>query len=82
MNNYERRKIELELKKFASLNFERPSDCHDLEQIRFYVQALSFKIEELENEFDYAPPWIYGLLAQYNAAQNRILHVEFRKTYH
>jgi hypothetical protein len=81
MNTYGLKKIELELKKFASLNFEQPSECRDLEQIMFYVRELSLEIEELETRFDYAPPWIYSLLAQYNAARKKMLPLEFMKAY-
>ena len=82
MTEFERRKIEAELKVFTSKNFERPSDCRNLEQIRFYVRELCQKIEELEGRFNYVPNWAYILLAQYNARQNGMLHVEFISTYH
>ena len=81
MSDYERKKIEMELRSFTSRNFEKPSDCKNLAQIRFYVRELALKIEELEKRFEYAPDWAYVLLAQYNAAQNMLIHLEFRKTY-
>lgn len=81
MREYECKKIELELKKFTSMNFVKPSECRNLEQIRFYVGELSLKIEELEKRFNYVPAWAYSLLAQYNAAQNSLLLMEFRNSY-
>jgi hypothetical protein len=81
MNVYEQKKIELELKKFTSLNFGRPSECNNLEQIRFYAHELSFKIEGLETKFGYTPPWICGCLGQSNAKQNKMLQIEFRNVY-
>lgn len=82
MSEYERKKVEMELKMFTSINFVKPSDCRNLDQIRFYVRELCFKIEELEKRFNYVPTWAYSLLAQYNATQNRMLYTEFRNTYH
>jgi hypothetical protein len=64
MSIYERKKIELELRAFASRNFERPSECRNLAQIRFYVNELCAKIEEYQSRFNYVPGWAYGLLAQ------------------
>lgn len=81
MNNLDRRKVELELRSFTSRNFESPSQCRNLDQIRFYVQELCGKIEEYQNRFNYVPNWAYALLAQYNAKQNHMIHIEFRNTY-
>ena len=81
MTDYERKKIEMELRSFTSKNFEKPSECRNLEQIRFYVRELCIKIEELEDRFKYVPNWAYALLAQYNDKQNTLLHVEFRNAY-
>lgn len=81
MSEFERNKIELELKSFTSRNFEKPSDCKNAEQIRFYVKELCNKIQEFEGRFNYVPNWAYSLLAQYNAKQNGMLHVEFIETY-
>ena len=81
MSDFERKKIELELKSFTSKNFEKPSECRNLAQIRFYVSELAHKIEELNNRFSYVPDWAYTLLAQYNSAQNRFIHAEFQNTY-
>jgi len=81
MNVVDRKKIEMEFKTFTARNFEKPADCRNLEQIRFYVQELCQKIEEHETRFNYVPNWAYVLLAQYNAKQNGMLHVEFVSTY-
>ncbi len=81
MSNFEKRKLEIELRNFTTRNFERPSDCRNLDQIRFYVKELCEKIDYYERRFNYVPAWAYSLLAQYNMAQNGILHKEFRNAY-
>lgn len=81
MNAIDYKKIEAEFRTFTSRNFEKPADCRNLEQIRFYVQELCQKIEEHELRFNYVPNWAYALLAQYNAKQNGMLHVEFVSNY-
>ena len=81
MNDFERKKLEMDLKDFTSRNFERPSDCRNAAQIRFYVRELCTKIEEYEHKFNYVPGWAYSLLMQYTTVQNKMVHVEFVKTY-
>lgn len=81
MSDFEKKKIDTELKRFTSRNFERPSNCKNLEQIRFYVHELSLKIEELRQSTNYVPSWAYTLLTQYNERQNAIINMEFRNTY-
>ena len=81
MSDFEQKKIEMELKTFTSRNFEKPSNCKNAEQIRFYVAELCSKIESLERQFKYVPEWAYSLLAQYNAAQNSMLYQEFKRNY-
>jgi hypothetical protein len=81
MTDYEQKKIEMELKAFIARNFEKPLDCKNQDQIRFYVGELSHKVEALERQFNYVPEWAYSLLSQYNAAQNRILDLEFKNSY-
>jgi len=81
MDNFESKKLETDLTKFISKNFERPSDCRNIDQIRFYVRELCIKIEEYETRFNYVPSIAYALLAQYNYAQNRMIHIDFRKSY-
>ena len=81
MSDFERKKLEADLQNFANRNFERPSNCRDIDQIRFYVRELCIKIREYESRFNFVPHQAYSLLAQYNLAQNRLIHVEFRKAY-
>ena len=82
MTPYERKKLEVELRSFTSRNFEKPSECKNLDQIRFYVQELCSKIEEYQNRFSYVPSWAYGLLAQYNALQNTMIEKDLKSNYH
>jgi len=82
MTEYQRKKLEVELKAFTSRNFQKPSECKNLDQIRFYVQELCLKIEEYQNRFSYVPSWAYGLLAQYNALQNSMIEKELKSNYH
>jgi hypothetical protein len=81
MTDFERKKIEMELRKFVAGHFVKPPECRNLDQIRFYVSELCNKIDDLEKQCHYVPEWAYTLLAQYNALQNQIVHVEFRNTY-
>ena len=81
MSDYERKYLEQELTAFTSRNFERPIDCRNLDQIRFYIRELCLKIEEYQKRFNYVPGDAYALLAQYNAKQNSIIHKEFLSTY-
>jgi hypothetical protein len=75
------KKVESELTTFTSRNFEKPIDCKNLEQIRFYVRELCLKIEELEKRFEYVPSEAYSLLAQYNTQQNSIVSKDFGNTH-
>jgi hypothetical protein len=81
MTDYERKKIEMQLRAFAAKNLEKPSVCQNLDQIRFYIRELTVRMEASEKEFGFVPEWAYSLLAQYNAAQNRFLHEAFKATY-
>lgn len=81
MSDYERKRLEMELRAFTNKNFEKPANCRNLDQIRFYVQELCTKIEEYKREFDYVPNWAYALLAQYTAKQNTLIQREFRSAY-
>ena len=74
MSEFEKKTLELELKAFASKNFERPSACKNLDQVRYYIQELCNKIEDYHQRYDYAPELAYTLLAQYNARQNSMLY--------
>lgn len=77
MTTTERRHVENELEDFANRNFEKPLDCKNIDQIRFYVKELCLKIEELEKRFEYVPNSAYSLLAQYNMRQNSMTNKEF-----
>ena len=81
MSNFERKKLETDLRNFTERNFESPSNCRNLDQIRFYVRELCVKIEDYERRFNFVPGSAYSLLAQYNMVQNQLIQVEFRKTY-
>jgi hypothetical protein len=81
MSDFEKKKLEMELRNFAVRNFERPADCRNLDQTRYYVKELCGKIEEYEIRFNYVPQWAYSLLSQYNLVQNRMLHLEFVTSY-
>lgn len=71
----------MELKQFTTNNFEKPSQCRNLDQVRFYVKELCAKIEELEKRFNYVPEYAYSLLAQYNARQNSLIQQDFASMY-
>jgi hypothetical protein len=81
MKNTTVKLAESELKTFTRRNFEAPSDCKNLEQIRFYIQELCEKIEKLESKFHYVPADAYNMLAQYNAKHNELIYSDFQKTY-
>lgn len=81
MTEYERKKIDMEMKSFTSRNFEKPLECKNLEQIQFYVKELCTIIEQYQEKYNYVPNWAYGLLAQYNAQQNNILLANFQSSY-
>jgi SMC interacting uncharacterized protein involved in chromosome segregation len=81
MTAYEKERIDMELRQFALRNFERPSDCRNLEQIRFYVRELCEKIEDMDRRFNFVPNSAYSLLAQYNARQNNLLLMDFKSAY-
>lgn len=81
MTNYEKKKVEMEFKQFITNNFEKPTSCQNLEQVRFYVKELCVKIEELELVFNFVPESAYALLAQYNTRQNTLIQKDFSITY-
>ncbi len=81
MSDFEKKQVEADLKRFTTINFVRPSECRNADQIRFYVRELCVKIEDLERRFNYVPEWAYALLAQYNAIQNSLVLVDFRNSY-
>ncbi|HEX8038040.1 MAG TPA: hypothetical protein VF490_02770 [Chryseosolibacter sp.] len=81
MSEFEKKHLEAELKSFASRNFVRPSECRNLDQIRFYIQELCAKIEEYRQRFNYVPATAYSLLSQYNSRQNAMLYLDFIRSY-
>lgn len=81
MTNFEKTRLDVTLQDFTTRNFEKPSDCRNLEQIRFYIRELCLKIEEYETRFDYVPELAYKLLTRYNMVQNSLLYEDFHNTY-
>jgi hypothetical protein len=81
MTEYERKKIEFELKAFTSKHLQKPSECKNPDQIRFYLNELAERIEALERTCNYAPDWGYVMLALSNAKQNSLLFAEFKNSY-
>jgi hypothetical protein len=81
MSEFEKKKIEMELRAFTNKNFEKPVACRNPEQIRFYIHELCTKIDELKNRFDYVPESAYALLAQYTARQNSFVYRDFVSSY-
>ncbi len=81
MSEFERKKIEMELRAFINKNFEKPGECRNPEQVRFYIRELCTRIEELKNRFDYVPESAYALLAQYTARQKSFVYRDFVSSY-
>jgi len=81
MTTETKKKIDLDVKSFATRNFVGPAECRNLEQIRFYVRELCLMIEDLETKFDYVPNNAYTLLAQYNTRQNDMINTDFKESY-
>lgn len=81
MTQFEQKKLEVEFNRFARMNFDKPSQCRSVGQIRYYVQELSNKIQELKKSFGYVPASAHVLLSQYNAVQNKLIHQNFREVY-
>ena len=77
MSEFEKKHLESELKAFATRNFVRPSECRNLEQIRFYITELCERIEEYKKRFNFVPNTAYALLSQYNMKQNSMLYRDF-----
>ncbi|MEX1238627.1 MAG: hypothetical protein WEB30_02890 [Cyclobacteriaceae bacterium] len=81
MSEFEKKHLEFELRNFTARNFVRPSECRNLDQIRFYIRELCVKIEEYKKRFNYVPNTAYCLLSQYNSRQNSILTRDFLNNY-
>ncbi len=78
MSPFEQKKLDLEFERFVSQHFDKPRNCRNLDQIRFYVNELSGKIKELKQNFNYVPDQAYTLLSKYNELQNSMIYAEFR----
>lgn len=81
MSEFDKKHLELELVRFTARNFVRPTECRNLDQIRFYIGELCLKIEEYKKRFNYVPGTAYSLLSQYNSQQNTMLYRDFISTY-
>lgn len=81
MSEFEKKRLDREFALFTSQHFEKPRKCKNLDQIRYYVQELSDKVNNLKQRFNYVPENAYSLLAQYNSVQNNLLYKEFKNTY-
>ena len=81
MSEFEKKKLEFEFNKFARMNFEKPRNCKNIDQARFYIRELSRKIEEMESNCGYVPDTAYTLLSQYNKVQNQFVYEHFKNTY-
>ena len=81
MSEFDKKYLELEIKNFTARNFVRPSECRNLDQIRYYIHELCMKIEDCKKRFNYVPQAAYSLLSQYNSRQNSMLYRDFIQTY-
>ncbi len=78
MSPFEQKKIDLEFARFVNVHFDKPRNCRNLDQIRFYVNELSGKIKDFKKNFNYVPDQAYELLSRYNEIQNSMIYAEFR----
>lgn len=81
MTRFEQKKIDVEFSKFAQMNFDKPQNCRNIGQIRYYMDELTSKMKELRSSFNYVPDSAHAMLAQYNNAQNRIILKNFKEVY-
>lgn len=81
MDKFSSQKSDTDFLNFTKRNFESPSNCRNIDQIRFYVRELCLKIEDHERRFNYVPAWAYTLLTQYNHAYDQLVYVQFAKSY-
>ena len=81
MTRFEQKRLDLEFSRFTRMNFDKPQKCRSIGQIRYYMQELSAKIKEFKAAFNYVPDMAHTLMSQYNAAQNRLIHQNFREVY-
>lgn len=81
MTAYQKRKIEQDFLVFARSNFEKPSECRNLEQIQFYIQEIGDYMEDMKNTYNYIPDSVYSLLKQYHTLQNKMAFEAFINYY-
>jgi len=81
MGTYEKNKIDVEFKKFTSLNFEKPTKCKSLCQIQYYMKELASKIKELKKRFNYVPDKAFILLTEYNGIVNNLVFKSYEEAY-
>lgn len=81
MSEFEKHHLESELRAFTLRNFVTPSECRNLDQIRYYIGELCLKIEEYRRRFNYVPNVAYSLLSQYNSRQNSMLYRDFIRNF-
>jgi hypothetical protein len=78
MKAFSKAELDKQMRVFAERNFEKPTDCKNLEQIQYYISELCLKIREFESRFQYVPETAYLLLNQYNMRQNAFVSERFR----
>ena len=81
MTNFEKKKLQFEFARFAKMNFEKPCNCKDVQQVGYYIQELSAKIEELQDQWGYVPDMAYTLLDQYNQLHRKMVYAGFINSY-
>jgi len=80
VSDYEIEQLEIDFNKFTIRHFDEPSECRNIEQVQFYIQGLSIKIEEFKSRFKFVPDNAYVLLNEYNASQSKLVFRKFRQT--
>ena len=81
MSNPEKKQLEKEFKRYATIHLEKPSRCKNLVQIQYFIKELSTKISEYNLKFNYVPDHAYMLLSDYNTSQNNLMISNFRNAY-
>lgn len=81
MSEYDKKKVEQNFVKFSRRNFEKPKNCRDVHQLRFYIDELTQLIQDWKGQFNYVPDRAYVLLSEYNYKMNRLTFEHFKNTY-
>lgn len=81
MSTYEKKQIDKEFSSFTAMNFEKPNRCKSLGQLRYYVQELTRKINELRKRFNYVPDRAFILLTEYNQKLNSLVFKNYQEVY-